>query len=152
MTGSIITQSQASCYRMSVINLILPNVTINNLTGPLTSALPFVYLEISNASTRSSKSVIYSNNPFSTNSTFICSISDVNNPIVSQFIKISSDGAVQTIWFSPIDTLHFRVSLPNGHTFETERKDFLVPVEADPRVQISAVIEIEKIDLKNMLY
>ena len=147
MTGTLVTQSQSSCYRMSVISLILPNLTIDMNTGPLTSALPFVYLEISNVSSSNgrNRSVIYSNNPYSTNATFICSVSDVNSPLVTQFIKINSDGAVQTIKFSPIDTLRFRVSLYNGQTFETERKDYLVPVQPDPRVQISAMIEIERI-------
>jgi len=147
MTGTLLTQSQSSCYRMSVISLILPNLTIDMNTGPLTSALPFVYLEVSNVSSSNgrNRSVIYSNNPYSTNATFICSVSDVNSPLVTQFIKINSDGAVQTIKFSPIDTLRFRVSLYNGQTFETERKDYLVPVQPDPRVQISAMIEIERI-------
>jgi hypothetical protein len=146
-TGTQLTQCQATCYRMTVINLILPNITVNIGSGSLTSAFPFVYLEISNVSNSNghNKSILYSNNPYTTSVTFVCSISDVNAPIISRFLKISSDGSSQTIKFSPVDTLRLRVSLPNGNTFQTQSTDYLVPVEPDPRVQIHAVIEIERL-------
>jgi hypothetical protein len=146
-TGTQLTQCQATCYRMTVINLILPNITVNIGSGPLTSAFPFMYLEISNVSNSNgnNKSILYSNNPYTTSVTFVCSVSDVNAPIISRFLKISSDGSSQTIKFSPVDTLRLRVSLPNGDTFQTQSTDYLVPVEPDPRVQIHAVIEIEKL-------
>lgn len=146
-TGSTLTQSQASCYAMTVISLILPNVTIDVNPGPLTSFFPFVYLELSNVSSSNArnKSILYSNNPYTTNVTFICSISDVNNPINAKFIKITSDGASQTLKFTPVDSLRFRISLPNGNVFKTETTDYLVPVDPDPRLQIHAVIEIERL-------
>ena len=141
-TGTQLTQSQVSCYQMTVMNLILPNLTLDVGPGPLTSALPYVFLEISNVTAGRNKTVLYSNNPNTTTVTFICSISDVNDPIRAKFIKISSDGASQTIKFSPVDTLRLRVSLPNGETFLTEQSDYLIPNEPDPRLQIHAVIEI----------
>jgi hypothetical protein len=146
-TGTQITQSQMTCYEMSVVNLILPNQVINGTQGLLTSAYPYVFLEISNFSMPSSHNVslLYSNNPNATRATFVCSISDVNNPRDTRFIKISSDGAVQTLKFSPFDNLRFRISFPNGQTFETEKTDTLVPCDPDPLLQISVVLEIRRL-------
>lgn len=146
-TGTQLTLSQASCFRMSVITLILPNLTIDVGPGPLTSFFPYVFLEISNVSNSNgrNKSILYSNNPYTSSVTFVCSISDVNNPITTRFIKITSDGSSQTIKFTPVDTLRFRVSLPDGSTFRTEKTDYLVPVEPDPRIQLHAVLEIERL-------
>jgi len=145
-TGTQLTQSQTCCYRMAVSTLILPNLNLNVGIGPLTSSLPFVFLEISNVTQGRNTSVIYSNNPYTTYSTFVCSISDVNNPLISKFIKISSDGSYQTIKFTPVDTLRFRISLPDGSTFTTERTDFLVPIETDSKIKINTIIKIERIE------
>ena len=146
-TGSQITNSQMSCYEMSITNLILPNRILQSVNGLLSSSYPFVFVEISNETMPSggNTDVIYSNNPFSTKATFVCGISDVNNPESTRFIKISSDGAVQVIKFSPYDNLRFRISLPNGTTFVTEDKDFLLPVSPDPRLQITIFAQIRKI-------
>lgn len=141
-TGTQLTQSQVSCYQMTVMTLILPNLTIDVGAGPLTSALPYVFLEISNVTAGRNKSVLYSNNPYTSSVTFVCSISDVNDPVRTKFIKISSDGSSQTIKFSPVDTLRLRISLPGGETFITEKSDYLIPNEPDPRLQIHAVIEL----------
>ena len=146
-TGSAITQSQMSCYEMTILNLILPNRVINSVEGLLTSAYPYVFLEISNETLPSghNRSIIYSNNPFAVKATFVCSISDVNNPEFTRFIKISSDGAKQILKFSPYDNLRIRISLPNGQTFQTEETDFLVPNEPDPRLQIQIVAQFKKL-------
>jgi hypothetical protein len=76
----------------------------------------------------------------------VCSISDVNNPINSRFLKISSDKTVQTIKFSPIDSLHFKLTLPDGNDFVTQLTDYLVPVNPDPRLQISALFSIKRLN------
>lgn len=146
-TGTQLTLSQASCYRISVMSLILPNLTIDVGSGPLTSFFPYVFLEISNVSNSNgrNKSILYSNNPYTSNVTFVCSISDVNNPLTTRFIKITSDGSSQTLKFTPVDALRFRVSLPDGTTFRTARTDYLVPVAPDPRIQVHAVLEIERL-------
>lgn len=146
-TGSQITNSQMSCYEMTITNLILPNRIIQSVNGLLSSSYPFVFLEISNETMPSggNTDVIYSNNPFSNKATFVCGISDVNNPETTRFIKISSDGSLQVIKFSPFDNLRFRISLPNGVTFVTEDKDFLLPITPDPRLQITIFAQIRKL-------
>lgn len=144
-TSTILTQSQVSCYEISLVNLIIPNLPLMIGPGPLTSALPYLFCEISNVSQGSNKSVLYSNNPYSSSVTFVCSISDVNNPIISKFLKISSDGTFQTIKFSPVDSLHFRIKLPDGSDFITSLTDYLVPVAPNPIVQINALFSIRRL-------
>jgi hypothetical protein len=146
-TGTYLTQSQMSCYEMTVLNLILPNVQIDALNSLLTSGYPYVLLEISNVTqpNASNKASIYSNNPFSVNSTFVCSISDVNDPTRTKFIKINSDGAIQIIKFSPADNLRFRLLLPSGEPFNTKQKDYLPPSIPNPSLQISFMIELKKL-------
>lgn len=146
-TGSQITNSQMSCYEMTITNLILPNRILQSVNGLLSSSYPFVFLEISNETMPSggNTDVIYSNNPFSNKATFVCGISDVNNPETTRFIKISSDGAIQVVKFSPFDNLRFRISLPNGVTFVTEDKDFLLPLSPDPRLQVTIFAQIRKL-------
>ena len=145
-TGSQITQSQMSCYELSVTTLILPNLILQTTSGLLTSSYPYLFLEISNETLPSggNTDIIYSNNPNATKNTFICPTSDVNNPEFTKFVKIHSAGN-QIMKFSPYDNLRIRVSLPNGMTFTTERTDFLVPNEPNPRLQITALIQITKL-------
>ncbi len=145
-TGSQITQSQMSCYELSVTSLILPNVILESTSGLLTSSYPYIFVEISNESLPSSGNtdIIYSNNPNAVKSTFICPTLDVNNPETTKFIKIGSGSGSQIMKFSPFDNLKVRISLPNGKTFKTETADNLVPNGPNPRIQITLLLEIQK--------
>lgn len=145
-TGSQITQSQMTCYELNVSTLILPNLILQTTSGLLTSSYPYLFLEISNETLPSggNTDIIYSNNPNATKNTFICPTLDVNNPEITKFVKIASAGN-QIMKFSPYDNLRIRVSLPNGQTFTTEQTDFLVPNEPNPRIQITALIQITRL-------
>jgi len=146
-TGTYLTQSQMSCYELTILNLILPNTPIESINSFLTSGFPYVFVEISNVTLPSShnRNSLITNNPNATFATFVCSISDVNNPLTSKFIKISSDGSVQTMKFSPADNLHFRISLPNGQPFISSLRDFLPPSLPNPLLQIDCLLEIKKL-------
>lgn len=145
-SGSLITNSQMQCFSMEIVSLILPNRILSIGEGLLTSAYPFVFVDIVNESLPSGGNYfqIVSNNPFATKASFVCSISDVNNPEASPFIKISSDGARQITKFSPFDNLRVRITLPNGVPFETNEKDFYVPGSPNPLLQTTLVLYVEK--------
>lgn len=145
--GTIVSSNQMVCYALTVNTLILPNQILNLPFGALTSSYPYVLLEITNetASSGHNKSVIYSNNPNSVNATFVCSISDVNSPIITKFININSDKSSQIIKFKPNDNLKFRISMPDGRTFETEQKDYIPPLNPNPLLQITCLIEIVRL-------
>lgn len=147
-TGTQITQTQMSCYNMSITNLILPNRILAVGDGLLTSSYPFVFVSITNENNPNGGGFnrFCSNNPFATKALFICSISDVNNPDTTKFIKISSDGATQNVKFSPVDSLGIEVSLPNGVSFQTEDTDYIVPQMPNPLLQITLFVEVQKVD------
>lgn len=142
--GTTVSMNQMVCYAMTVNTLILPNQILNLPFGSLTSSYPYVLLEITNETSSSghNKSVIYSNNPNTVSATFVCSISDVNSPVITKFININSDRATQIIKFKPNDNLRFRISMPDGRTFETELKDYTPPLPPNPLLQINCLLEI----------
>lgn len=142
--GTFVSSNQMVCYGMTVNTLILPNQILNLPFGSLTSSYPYVLLEITNetASSGHNKAVIYSNNPNTVSATFVCSISDINSPIITKFININSDRSSQIIKFKPNDNLKFSLKMPDGKTFETEIKDYLPPLAPNPLLQINCLIEI----------
>jgi len=145
-SGSTVSQAQMNCYSLEISSLVLPNQPMNEPFGGLTSSFPYVCLEVSNetAASAHNRNVIYSNNPFTTFATFILPISDVNNPTTTKFIKLFS-AHHQHVKFRPNDSLRFRVSFPNGSTFQTTLADNLPPLYPNPLLQISMLMELKPV-------
>lgn len=145
-TGSTVSQNQMVCYEVTLVSLILPNIPLDTTIGGLIAFYPYVYVELSNVSAPSSgnKGVLYSNNPHAVRALFRCAITNTPTPETSAFIKISGNGAVQTIKFKPNDNLHFRVFFSDGKVFQTESKDSVTPLVPDPFVQVSAQFGIRR--------
>jgi hypothetical protein len=145
-SGSTVSQSQLNCYEIKLLNLILPNLELNT-TQVLTSFFPYLFVELSNATTVSRNiNNLYTNNQFGQSALFAVPISDVNSPETSQFLNLSNAGMTQIAKFKPNDSLHFRVFLTNGKTFTPTLKDTLLPMIPSALVQISAIFSIRKID------
>ena len=138
--GSITSQQDMVCYELELINLVLPNRTLEVCGGGYIPFYPYVYVEISNVSSAIGSSInpIYSNNPNSTSMIFRAAVDDVNDPITSAFVKIDGDGMTQTLKFKPNDNLKFSVRMARGELYKTDKEDRLLPGEADPEIQISA--------------
>ena len=146
-TGSLVSQQEMVCYEIELLNLVLPNVTLSSGGGGRISFYPYVYVELQNvdASSGSLRNIIYSNNPNSTNMLFRCAVDDVPNPVNSTFVKIDSDGCVQTIKFKPNDNLKFSVRMSNGELFTTLDVDTVSPEQPNPLLQISALFSIKRL-------
>ena len=146
-TGSLVSQQEMVCYEIQLLNLILPNSILKVGEGGRIAFYPYVYVQLSNVSASGSglKNIIYSNNPNATNVTFRVPIFDVQNPLISSFIKVDGNGMRQTIKFTPNDTLLFSVTLSNGEVFETVFSDTLSPASPNPLVQISALFSIKRL-------
>jgi hypothetical protein len=142
--GSVVSQSESVCYEISLISLILPNLTLR--TGARIAFYPFVYVEFTNTTSPSgsSNSIIYSNSPVSNRALFIVPITDTNQPMNSSFVKVYSNMS-QTIKFKPNDSLRFSVYLPDGKLFETVEQDYLSPYPPNLLIQINAVFGIRRI-------
>jgi len=146
-TGSTVSQQEMVCYEIELLNLILPNATLKASNGSRISFYPYVYVELRNVSGTGAgkKNLIYSNNPNSTRAMFRAAVDDVANPIVASFIKIDSDGMVQTVKFKPNDNLYFAVRLPDGTLYDTTLDENYSPLEPNGRAQISAVFSIKRL-------
>lgn len=145
--GSLVSQQEMVCYELELINLILPNTTLDAGLGGLISFYPYVYVQLQNVSGTGSgiKNSIYSNNPNSTKMTFRCTIDDIPNPVVSTFIKIDGDGMTQTLKFKPNDNLKFSVHLANGEFYQNVKQEWFSPFEPNPEIQISALFSMKRI-------
>lgn len=150
-SGSRVSQQQAVCYEIQLVNLILPNKILAVGKGGLVAFYPYVYVELRNTNTGGSN-LIYSNNPNSNKALFRCSIDDVNNPLISPFVDLDSNGMTQTVKFKPNDNFRFSVILPTGEVFQTVDADVLGPREPDPEVQISALFALKRLGNNNNPY
>jgi hypothetical protein len=146
-TGSMCSQEEMVCYEMELLNVVLPNSTLNVGRGSLVSFYPYVYVEISNVSAPSAgmKNAIYSNNPNSTRMVFRAALDDVPNPIISSFVKIDGDGMVQTLKFKPNDNLRFSVKISSGEIYETLLPEHFSPLRPNSKAQISSCFLIRRI-------
>ena len=146
-TGSTVSQNQTVCYEVELISLILPNLPLDNTIGGLIAFYPYLYVELSNrtAPSAGTKGILYSNNPNANRALFRVAIDDTPTPVISKFIKVDGDGAVQTIKFKPNDNLYLRVYLQNGTLFKTQENDTSPPSPPDPFVQISAEFSIKRL-------
>lgn len=146
-TGSMVSQQEMVCYEIELMNLVLPNRTLTVGRGGRIAFYPYVYVELSNVSGAGAGILnsIYSNNPNATRMTFRAAIDDIQNPLISPFIKIDGDGMVQTLKFKPNDNLRFSVRLPDGEIFKTDLPETFSPGAPNPFVQISALFGIKRL-------
>ena len=145
--GSLVSQQEAVCYEIELVNLVLPNRDLDVGVGNRISFYPYIYVEFYNITSASSGNIwpIYTNNVHATKAVFRVPINDVANPIVSSFIKIDGGGMVQTLKFKPNDNLYFCVKLPTGEVFRTVDKDNLGPLFPRGEIQISALFSIKRL-------
>ena len=146
-TGSLVSQQEMVCYRIDLLNVILPNVTLATGVGNRIAFYPYVFVEFNNVSSAGAgrKNIIYSNNPNATKALFIAAVDDVANPVITAFVKIDGDGASQTVKFKPNDNMYFAVRLPNGELFETLEKDHLAPLHPNPALQVSVCFGVKRL-------
>ena len=145
--NSTLSSQQASCYRISLLNLTLPNVTLKSYIGGLISFYPFVYVELQNigSSNAGAPYIINSNNPHAKNAVFKIPISDVPTPFLSKFVKLQGGVMTQIMKFNPNQNLRFRVYFGNGETYLTEDIDNCPPCFPNPLLQITCLFEIQKL-------
>lgn len=143
--GSVASQQEFVCYELELINLVLPNKTLNVGHGNRIAFYPYVYVEFSNVNSGASSTYIYSNNPNANGMLFRAVIDDVSNPVISAFVNIDGGGMKQTIKFKPNDNLKFSVKLPNGELFQTLEAETFAPEEPNAEIQISALFSIRRI-------
>ena len=146
-TGSMVSQQEAVCYQVELMDLILPNKILNCGFGSRIAFYPYLYVELTNISGANvgMKNTIYSNNPNATSMIFRVPIYDVQNPIASAFVKLDGDGMVQTVKFKPNESIFFSVHLPNGELFKVLEAENYGPQVPNPDIQISALFSFKRV-------
>lgn len=144
-SGALLTQPEMVCIEL--LNIILPNKTLNTQYGSRIAYYPYVYVELSNVSSGGSglTNIIYSNNPNSSKMVFRACIDDMNHPLNSAFIKIDGDRMVQMMKFQANSTIRFRVTLPNGELFRVNDPEYFSPNEPNAKNQITALFAIKRV-------
>ena len=136
--------TQQGLYEVELLDLVLPNVVLNNNVGGRIAFYPYVYVEFSNT-TQGTNNIISSNNPNSSLAVFRCPITDTNSPLISTFIKVDSNYMKQVINFNPMLDLKFKVFLSDGTLFDPAESENFSPLEPNSNIQISALFRYTKI-------
>ena len=139
-----IYSSSQGFYEIELMDLVLPNVILDNEVGSRIAFYPFVYVEFSNTN-NNTKNLIRSNNPNSISAVFKCPIIDINTPSISKYVKLDSNGMKQIIQFNTTNPITFSVYLPNGELFKTRDIDNSPPNVPNHNLQISALIKLSKV-------
>lgn len=143
--GTTVSVQQMVCYEVSLISLILPNITLATGQGNLIAFYPYVWVEFVNE-TAQNKNIIYSNNPNSTKMLFQVPISNLVDPSRSTFVGLNGSGMKQTIKFKPYDNFKISITLPNGELFQTLEQDTTPPFPPNPNIQVSATFGMRRLD------
>lgn len=144
-TGSLASQEQEVCYEVELSDVTVPNKTLNVQGGNRIVFHPYIEVELSNTTSMSNSHIIYSNNPNNPKALFRVPVSDIREPIVSSYIRLSPYRVTQTIKFKPNDTLRFRVTMPNGQLFSTRDSEYFSPSVPNPDIQISALFGVKRL-------
>ncbi len=144
-TGSLVSQQQEVCYEIELLNLTLPNQNLDVMFGNRIAFQPFVYVQFTTSTENRIHSIIYSNNPNAKRALFVAPIDDISNPLVTAYVKIDGDGAVQTVQFKPNTSLKFEVFMPDGRTFKTVLDEQFSPLPPNPLIQIQALFAIRRV-------
>jgi hypothetical protein len=159
------SMNQPVCYTIRLVHISIPFVvrsyTDNSFTeyderavldvasGGTIDQYPFFYVCLYSDIHKDNLQSLISNNPSSTNAVFRVPVSSGDTPgpkkIMSQTTFTRCD-MFPVIKFLPNDTFHMTVLLPNGEPLSFRQKDTPSPMEPNPKLQISAVFELVRME------
>ena len=134
-------QQEAPTYAISLNKLILPNKVLKVHEGGKTAFHNYVYVELSSID-NPANNIIFSNNPNAVRALFTASINNIDDADQQDYVVINGDDMTQTVRFKLDTNFKFRVSMPNGETFETVLNDNFSPLEPNPKLQIRALFQL----------
>lgn len=146
-TGSMLTQQEEVCYEIKLLNLILPNQTLQTGEGSRIAFYPYVYIQLSTVGSTGSglKNIIYSNNPNSRNMLFRAPVTDVADPIITTHINLYGDDMAQVLKFKINESMKFSVRLQNGDIYKTVDSEQFSPYIPNPNIQITALFSFTRV-------
>lgn len=138
--------SQAVCYNMRLLSLTIPNIELTVGHGGTVVNYPYLYVQLYNEGQRNAENVLYSNNPASKLALFKVPVNVWYYAGSVSFITLEASEVTQTVKFKPTESLRFVVTLPDGTPLDFVEADAESPEAPLPLLQISALIEIQRID------
>lgn len=142
-SGSTVSQNEVVCCAVRLLRLTLPNVNLWSGYGNRPSFYPYMYVQLTTTSSPNT-SIIYSNNPNSSNALFSVSMLDDKEPSRSAFLHYEAERMIQTIKFKPNDNFNFAVFLPNKEPYRIQ-PDTVSPEAPNPMLQVYALFEFKKL-------
>ena len=126
-------------YEMSLINMIVPNLPLNNDIQQL-SMYPYVILQFYSG-TNKAKENYYFHNPNMEFATFKCVVSYADK----YYVRLNSLHNVIK-HFNMRDNITFKVLSPEGKVLKYKREDHEIPRKPDNKIQISATIQLRELN------
>ncbi len=159
------SMNQPVCYTIRLVHISIPFVVrsytdntgaefderavMDVASGGTIDQYPFFYVCLYSDIHKDNLQSMISNNPSSTNAVFRVPVSSGDTPgpkkIMSQTTFTRCD-MFPVIKFLPNDTFHLSVLLPNGEPISFRQKDNASPFEPNPKLQISAVFELVRME------
>lgn len=156
------TLTQPVCLDILLLHLVVPfspigtntNLYIKTGNGGTLRNYPYLYVHFYNDNSHS-KATLYGNNPNAEMVTFKVTLDNpilpgfqpgANDALQGQFVVFNNINvsAPQNIKLSTLESLRFRVTLPNGEDLIYNLSDNYSPLPPNPRVQFSAMIAVNR--------
>lgn len=130
-------------YKIKLQNIVIPNLSIKN-TNMKVFELPYLLLDVRNKTQASNtnKNTIQSNNFEVSKTKFLLTIEKENIDPSVDFLKLSCGISSQKISFDPYDNLEIELKLPNGNIVEFDKKEHLLPILPNDKLEIVSLFEI----------
>lgn len=138
---------QTPLYRVKLNRLVLPNKILRIGNGGKTAYQSHFYVELTNIDPTSvSTFMIFSNSPYSTRALFRCTVKQIPDPELQEFVTLEGDNMVQTIRFRFDANMYIKITLAStGEVFETEIPDSTPPAKPKANLQINAIFEFNAV-------
>jgi hypothetical protein len=136
-------------YRVSLINISLPNKELRCSKGGYITEYPFVYVKLrTKANTnKQSNGYFYSNNPNYNKKDFRVIIDNVVDDITTSHVSLrTSDMTIENFILDRNDEIEFGVFMPDGSRFQTVEDDKVSPFRPNPTLQVSALFSFVSLD------
>lgn len=143
-SGSNNSQQQEVCYDVELKHLVIPNIVLKSDLGGRVAFYPFLFVQLATIPA-TTLGCLWSNNPNAIKMTFRVIVSDTNQPAISPFVRLRSDGIKQRIKIKPNDNFHFSIRVPDGELLINDSIEEFSPSLPNPMMQISALFSFDRV-------
>ena len=136
-------------FKISLINISLPNKLLKSSKGGYITEYPYVYVKFRTTanSNKGSNGVFYSQNPKYLQKDFRVIIDNVVDDTTTSHVSLrTGDMTYGDFYLQRSDDISFGVFMPDGSRFETIEDDLQSPYRPNPNLQISALFSLEEME------